>query len=105
MALSPRPTDLLAQAVQQIGLDVACEHDDLVFVSDNLFILKFTNSNHDIDLYFNEDIEKEKAQTLMALMDVAVEAKGMQVSYKGAFCMTTKEDNSIEVEFFDLADA
>ncbi len=102
MPISHRPLGLLIRVVQQIGLDVTYEHDDLVFVSHNLFILKFTDTANCIDLYFNEDIEQAKAETLLALIDAAAEAEDLQIAYKGAFCLTPKEDESIELEFFDL---
>ncbi len=102
MSISHRPLGMLTRVVQQIGLDVTYEHDDLVFVSHNLFILKFTDSAKRIDLYFNEDIEQEKAETLLALIDAATEAEDIQIAYNGAFCLTPKEDGNIELEFFDL---
>ena len=105
MVTSLRPLGLLKEVIQQLGLDVIDEYEDLVFVSRNQFILKFTGQDGCIDLYFNEDIEEERAQALMALMEGVSEGKGLHVVYKGAFCLTPGEDNQIELEFFDLSDA
>lgn len=104
MKVSSKPIDALAEVIQQLGLDVTYQHDDLIFVSHNLFVLKFTDHEYCIDLYFNEDIEEEKAQALMDLIEAAAEFKGLQITYKGAFCSKQEEDDTIELEFFNLAD-
>jgi hypothetical protein len=103
MHISLGPMDLITDIIQQVGLDVAYEHDDLVFVSRNAFILKFTENTHHIDLYFNEDLKEQDAQALMAEVSEAGGVYGLQFSYKGAFCFTQKKaEETIRLEFFDL---
>jgi hypothetical protein len=92
----------LAEVVRQFGFDVSHIHGDLVFASNNLFILKFSDPIHHIDVYFNEDIEEERAVELMAMLDAAATERGFRVSYKGAYCLTEDEDGAVSVEFFDL---
>ena len=95
--------DLITDIVQQVGLDVAYEHDDLVFVSRNAFILKITEKAHHIDLYFNEDLKEQDAQALMAEVCEVGGANGLQIFYKGAFCFKqNRADETITLEFFDL---
>lgn len=104
MHISAGPMDLITDIIQQVGLDVAYEYDDLVFVSRNAFILKFTEKAHHIDLYFNEELKEQDAQALMAEISEAGGAYGLQIFYKGAFCFSQeKAEETIRLEFFDLA--
>jgi hypothetical protein len=94
--------DLITDIVQQIGLDVVYEHEDLVFVSRNAFILKCTENANHIDLYFNEQLEERKAKHLMSQIGEAGGRYGMQIFYKGAFYFEQDAQGSITLEFFDL---
>ena len=100
-----RPLGTIVEMLQHIGLDVTHEYEDLVFVSNNLFILRFTDSASQIDLYFNEEIEEDKAQTLMGPLEVVGELHALAVVYKGAYSLVEGPDDSISVEFFDLLDS
>jgi hypothetical protein len=99
----PGPMDLITDIVQQVGLDVVYEHEDLVFVSRNTFILRCTGKARHIDLYFNEQLEEQKAQHLMSQIDAAGGRYGMQFSYKGAFFFKQDAQGHIRLQFFDLA--
>jgi hypothetical protein len=103
MHTSPGPLDLITDIVQQIGLDVVYEHKDLVFVSRNAFILRCTEKARHIDLYFNEQLEEQKAQHLMSQIGEAGHRYGMQIFYKGAFNFEQDAQGYITLEFFDLA--
>jgi hypothetical protein len=102
MHTSPGPMDLITDVVQQIGLDVVYEHEDLVFVSRNAFILRCTEKTHHIDLYFNEKLEAQKAQHLMSQIGEAGDQYGMHIFYKGAFSFKQDAQGHIRLEFFDL---
>jgi hypothetical protein len=102
MHTSPVPLDLITDIVQQIGLDVVYEHEDLVFVSRNAFILRCTEKAHRIDLYFNEQLEERKAKHLMSQIGEAGSRYGMQILFKGAFNFEQDAQGHIALEFFDL---
>lgn len=104
MLTSPGPMDLISDIVQQIGLDVVYEHEDLVFVSRNTFILRCTEKARHLDLYFNEQLERQKAQALMSQIGEAGDRYGMQIIYKGAFYFEQDTQGHIRLEFYDLAD-
>jgi hypothetical protein len=99
-----RPLGTVMEILQLLDLDVTHQYEDMVFVSHNLFIIKFTQDDTHLDLYFNEDIEEEKAQRLMGQLEGVGELHGMVISYKGAYTITENEDESVSVEFFDLSD-
>lgn len=104
MNTTHRPLGTVLEILQLIGLDVIHQYEDMVFVSHNFFIIKFTQDDTHLDLYFNEDIEDEKAQRLMAQLEGVGELHGMVIKYKGAYAITENEDESVSVEFFDLSD-
>lgn len=105
MHISPGPVDmdLITDIVQQIGLDVVYEHEDLVFVSRNAFILRCAEKARHIDLYFNEQLEQQKAQQLMSQIGEAGGRYGMRIFYKGAFYFDKDAHGYITLEFFDQA--
>lgn len=103
MATHQRPVGLIDELVQQIGLEVIDQYDGLIFVSHNYFILQSTERDTCFDLYFNESIEEEKARTMLLLLEGAAQTKGLNLLYKGAFCLTAKADDEVELELFDLS--
>lgn len=102
MTTRQRPLGTILEILQLLDLDVTYEYEDLIFVSHNLFILKFTDDAACIDLYFNEEIEEEKAQQLMVQLEGAGDLHGMTISYKGAYSIQEDENETLSVEFFDL---
>ena len=104
MHIFPRPMELITDIVQQIGLDVVYEHEDLIFVSRNAFILRFTERGHHIDLYFNEELEEPTAQGIMEKIEEVSGAHGLHIDYKGAFCFEQNPQGNITLEFFDLTE-
>jgi hypothetical protein len=102
MHTSQGTMDLITDIVQQIGLDVVYEHKDMVFVSHNAFILRCTANAHHIDLYFNEQIEEQKAQHLLSQIGDAGSRYGIQIFYKGAFTFGQDAQGYLKLKFLDL---
>lgn len=103
MTTRQRPLGTILEILRLLDLDVTYEYEDLIFVSHNLFILKFTGDATRIDLYFNEEIEEEKARKLMAQLEGLGDLHGMTISYKGAYSIQEDENETVSVEFFDLS--
>ena len=97
-----RPLGTVIKMLEMIGMEVTHQHEDLVFVSRNLFILRFSDVAAHIDLYFNESIEEEKAQEMMGQLVAVGELHGVTISYAGAYSMTDNKDETLSVEIFDL---
>ena len=102
MNATHRPLGIVIEMLQVLGLDVTHQYEDLVFVSQNLFIMKFTDDAVHIDLYFNEEIEEEKAQEVMGQLEALGELHGLNIAYKGAYALSENPDKTVSVEFFDL---
>ncbi len=103
MTNSQKTLELLSPVVQQLGLEVTYVHQDLVLVSDNPFVLKLTDRARCIELYFNEEMAEEKAETMMAIIEAIGETAELKIEYKGAFSFQILKDDSIEIELFDLS--
>ena len=104
MSTPHRPLGTVIGILQMLGMDVTHQYEDLVFVSRNLFILKFTDDPACIDLYFNERIEEEKAREVMGQMEAVGGLQGLTIAYKGAYALSEAQDDTLSVEFFDLTD-
>lgn len=104
MDATQRPLGTVVKILQLIDLDVTHQYEDLVFASHNLLILKFTDDAARIDLYFNEEIEEDKAQTIMEQLETVGELHGLAFVYKGAYGLKENRDDTLSVEFFDLTD-
>lgn len=102
MNATHRPLGIVIEMLQVLGMDVTHQYEDLVFVSQNLFIMKFTDDAVHIDLYFNEEIEEEKAQEVMGQLEALGELHGLNIAYKGAYALSENPDKTVSVEFFDL---
>ena len=104
MNMAHQSLETVTEVLQLIGFEVAQQYADLVFVSDNLFILKFTEDPEHMDLYFNVECEEERAQAVMGQLEPLGELHELLINYKGAYSLTENEDDTLSVEFFDLAD-
>ncbi len=99
------PLETVVDILKMINLEVTHQHEDLVFVSGNQFLLLLTEDKAHIDLYFNETTEEEKAREIMAQMKAIGELLAVTIAYKGAYSMTEDGDDSLSVELFDLTDS
>lgn len=104
MNANHRPLGTVIEMLQVLGMDVTHQFEDLVFVSQNLFILQFTDDAARVGLYFNEEIEEEKAQEVMGQLETVGELHGLTIIYKGAYALSDNDDETVSVEFFDLDD-
>ncbi len=102
MNIADKRLELLATILKYMEMEIIHQFEDLVFVSDNLFVLKLTASAMTVELYFNEAVEEETAQQLMAQLDALGELHDLMITYKGAFGLDKSADGSLSVSFFDL---
>jgi len=83
------------------GLDIAYAYEDLVFSEHGIFILQFIGeSSQNFDCWFNKDCkENDRINILKSLMKSA-NLNGFEISYKGNFTMSQKEDSEeIDLHF------
>lgn len=99
-----RPLGTVIEMLKMLEMEVAHQYEDLVFVSPNLFILKFTENASQIDLYFNEEIEEEKAREVMGQVEALGALHDLTIEYRGAFALSEGQEETVSVEFFDLSD-
>jgi len=104
MDTSRYPMETVTELLKMMNMEVTHQHEDLVFVSGNRFILRFTEDEALVDIFFNETIEEERANEIMAQMEAFGGLLAVEISFRGAYSMSESGDDSLSVEFFDLTD-
>lgn len=99
MEIAIRPLSLIIEITQAAGLDVAYEYDDLVFVSHNVFIFRFTDAGSLVDLYFNRDCEKKAEAVFMDKLNVAAKERGITLTRRGYFNLSQADGENMSLEF------
>ncbi len=101
MKIPLRPLGKVIQVVEEMGLQVTHQYDDIVFVEHSAFMFKFSDDGN-ADLYFNVDCPAEDADKIYkTIMDLAKNNK-LDVIRKGTFEMKQVEgEENIEIKFHD----
>ncbi|ACN15212.1 hypothetical protein HRM2_21140 [Desulforapulum autotrophicum HRM2] len=95
------PLSLMMEITNAAGLEVTYQYDDLVFVSHNLFIYKFTETGRKVDIFFNKDCEADAEQRLMKTLLVAAEDKGITLSKQGHYTLSETDEENISINFLE----
>lgn len=96
-----KPLSLLMDITSAAGLEVTYEYDDLVFVSHNIFIYRFTEIGEQVDIIFNQECEIKAEKQLMATLLNAAQKNGIILSRKGYYNLSKADDQNINIEFFE----
>lgn len=87
-----RPLGIATQIVQDTGLAVTYNYDDLIFVEHNPFMLQFDDENtNNLNLFFNVDCEQAAAEKLESQLKTAAAQRQFTITSSGKFEMTQKE--------------
>ena len=101
MAISNRPLTLVVEITRAAGLDVVYEYDDLVFVSHNVFIFRFTDSGERVELVFNRDCEPEAAERFTETLTAEAGKRGVTLERSGYYALSQGDEENMTLEFFD----
>ena len=98
-----RPLGIATEIVQETGLNLTYNYDDLMFIEHNPFILQFDDENSkNLNLFFNVDCEQETAEKLEAQLKNAASQRGFTVTTSGKFEMRQKENTEeIDIKFIE----
>lgn len=98
-----RPLGIAKEIIEDTGLEVTYNYDDLVFVQHNPFMIQFDDDNSkNLNLFFNVDCEHETAEKLEAQLKTAALQREFTITPSGKFQMKQKEDTEeIDIEFID----
>ncbi|MDQ1269203.1 MAG: hypothetical protein QG618_509 [Thermodesulfobacteriota bacterium] len=96
-----KPLGIATEIVQETGLNITYNYDDLMFIEHNPFILQFDDENSkNLNLFFNVDCEQETAEKLEAQLKNAASQRGFTVTTSGKFEMRQKENTEeIDIKF------
>jgi hydroxymethylpyrimidine pyrophosphatase-like HAD family hydrolase len=98
-----RPLGIVKEIIQETGLDITYNYDDLVFIEHNPFIIQFDDENlKNLNLFFNVDCEQEAAEKLEAQLKNAASQRGFSITTRGKFEMKPKENTEeIDIKFIE----
>ncbi|ACF13287.1 conserved hypothetical protein [Chloroherpeton thalassium ATCC 35110] len=101
MEVQNRPLGLVMQMVEEMGSEVTYAYDDLVFINHNAFIIQFTETPILLKVYFNKDYQEAQVALLTKGLIEQAGKNGLEVQVKGTYELEQKEDENIEIKFFD----
>ena len=98
-----RPLGIAKEIIQETGLDIIYNYDDLVFIEHNPFMIQFDDENSkNLKLFFNVDCEQEAAEKLEAQLKNAALQREFTVTTSGKFEMKQREDTEeIDIKFIE----
>ena len=100
-----RPLGIATEIIEETGLNVTYNYDDLVFVEHNPFLIQFDDGNlKNLNLFFNIDCEEQAAQQLASQLKKAASQREFTITPSGKFEMTQKE-NTEELDIRFIAQA
>ena len=102
MSIIFRPLNTIHELMNQIGYEPGYVYDDLVFSNDAVFIIQFDkNSPGKVDLFINRDCIKSESDRIKEVFTIKALQKNIEVSYKGLFQLSSKEDTEeIDIAFY-----
>jgi hypothetical protein len=98
-----RPLGIAKEIIEETGLEVTYNYDDLVFVQHNPFMIQFDDENSkNLKLFFNVDCEEETAEKLEAQLKSSALQREFTITPSGKFEMTQKEGTEeIDIQFIE----
>lgn len=96
-----RPLVLVMEITDTVGLQVTYEYDNLVFVSHNVFIYRFTDTSGKVDIFFNVDCETQAEQKLFEKLSTAAKDKGITLLNCGHYKLSQADDENMSIEFLE----
>lgn len=100
MTIPQKPLALVKEMVEQLGQDVTYAYEDLVFVSHDHYLLRFTEQNDELALHINTECSPDQAEKLAEAVTVAGAAKGLNVTRQADYTLTANEaDETLSLAF------
>jgi len=98
-----RPLGIAKEIIEETGLEVTYNYDDLVFVQHNPFMIQFDDDNSkNLKLFFNIDCEEKTAEKLEAQLKTSALQREFTITPSGKFEMTQKEGTEeIDIQFIE----
>ncbi len=101
METSLRPLGTVLQLLEDLGHEVTYAYDDLVFVSNNDYLLQFDDTGLALNLFFNQSCPKKNADNIEHSIIPAGDKIGLSIIKKGHYSVTGQSNENLRIEFFD----
>ena len=99
MSVVFRPLGIAKDIVEEMGLTISFEYDDLVFIESNAFLVQFDEDNtKNLKLYINKEMATPKKEKLFNDFQRGCAAREFEATYIGAFEIREKEGAESELE-------
>jgi hypothetical protein len=96
-----KPLGTVMQLLEELGHEITYAYEDLVFVDHNDFLLQFENTGSSLNLFFNKSCPKSETEKIEQMIIPAGDRKGLSITIKGSYNVTEKEDENLQIEFFE----
>ncbi len=94
-----RPLGKITALLADLGLEVTYAYDDLVFVQESGFILKFADDPEQLKLFINTECDPQRSNAVAADIVLEFDRAGFIVTPVGRFFLTPNEDQTLNLEF------
>lgn len=87
--------------INDVDLEVTYEYDDLVFVKNNPFLLRFDLEDvSKIYVHFNVDCESDAVESLSKVLEISAQTNELELLVDKKYKMTPNEaQNDIQIQF------
>lgn len=95
-----RPLGLIRELLESLGHQVTHCYEDLVFTEHNAFLLKMEDKGENISLFFNQDYEKNKRESLAQELYKTGQLHSLSIKLEGTYSVIPDEENqTIDIHF------
>jgi hypothetical protein len=101
MSFSKKPLGDVMEIIEKSGFEITYVYDDLIFVNNLAFIIKFGENNDEIEIFYNADCFLPEADQLKTRLHKAFSEKSFKIYQNGKFSLKQKVNEEIEINFLD----
>jgi hypothetical protein len=95
-----RPLGILKMVLETLGFEVSHCYEDLIFVAQNVFLLRMEAKGEEVSLIFNTQSDFDRREEIEDLLKKACKTHDLVISCSGTYQMTTNAtDGTINIEF------
>ena len=97
--MSAKQLGKVTAVLADLGLEVTYAYDDLVFVQDCAFLLKFTEEHDELLLYVNTDCDPEVANPMGAEIVLAMDKQSISMLGSGRYSLEEGANDTVNITF------
>lgn len=95
-----RPLGTVTEIVESASMDVSYAYEDLIFLEQNGFLLQFTDREHEVLVYINDEVLESALTGPLALLQKKAEERTMVFSKGGYFRRNKIDEKHLRIDFY-----